>query len=116
MSRPSRTRLITCFLYIYKIFKKQFISLHIWLLKYPHALKEENLKNAVYLLKAFCFTVDYKSRKLKSKLYVSLAANKSKSIKQEYTSGKKNNSPFESLICERKQSAGLASSHSLNQM
>lgn len=77
--------------------------------------KRRKKKNAVYLLKAFCFTVDYKSRKLKSKLYVSLAANKSKSIKQEYTSGKKNYSPFESMS-ERKQSAGLASSHSLNQM
>lgn len=31
LSRPSLThRLITWFLYIYKIFKKQFISLHIW--------------------------------------------------------------------------------------
>lgn len=41
LSRPSLThRLITWFLYIYKIFKKQCISLHIWLLKYAHALKE----------------------------------------------------------------------------
>lgn len=45
LSRPSLThRLITWFLYIYKIFKKQFISLHIRLLKYPHALKEEEEK------------------------------------------------------------------------
>lgn len=39
---PSLThQLITRFLYIYKIFKNQSISLHICLLKYPHALKEE---------------------------------------------------------------------------
>lgn len=76
------------------------IPLHIGRVKYPHALKE---KKAVYLLKAsFCFTVDYKSRKLKSKLYVSSAANKSKSVKQEYTSGKKN-SPFELFTSERKE-------------
>lgn len=48
-------------------------------------------ENAVYWLKAsFRFTVDYKSRKLKSKLYVSLAANKSKSIMQRIYIRKKN--------------------------
>lgn len=61
-------------------------------------------ENAVYLLKAsFCFTVDYKSRKLKSKLYVSLAANKSKSIMQRIYIRKNEFSVFESLTSERKQ-------------
>lgn len=53
--------------------------------------RKKKEENAVYLLKAsFRFTVDYKSRKLKSKLYVSLAANKAKSITQRiYIGGKK---------------------------
>lgn len=48
------------------------------------------------------YTEDYKSRELKSKQYVSLAANDSKSIKQRIYI-RKRNSPFESLMSERKQ-------------
>lgn len=56
------------------------------------------------MLKAsFLFTVDYKSRKLKSKLHMSLAANKFRSVTQRiYIRGKKLISPFESLTSERK--------------
>lgn len=121
LSRPSLThRLITWFLYIYKIFKKQCISLHIWLLKYAHALKEfkKRKENAVCSLKAlFCFTADYKSRELRSSLYVRLAANKSKSIMQRiYIRGKKSLHMIALRLRENKKSAGLASSHSSEQM
>lgn len=61
-------------------------------------------ENAVYLLKAL-FTEDYKSRKLKSKLYVNLVANDSKSIEQRMYI-RKINPPFESLMSERKKVQG----------
>lgn len=53
LSRPSLAhRLITWFLYIYKMFKKQRISLHICLLKYPHALKRKKKRKWGLLVKS----------------------------------------------------------------
>lgn len=53
LSRPSLAhRLITWFLYIYNMFKKQSISLHICLLKYPHALKRKKKRKCGLLAKS----------------------------------------------------------------
>lgn len=92
LSRPPLTHwLITWFFDIYKIFKKRFISLHIWLLKYPHALKEvkEKREDAVYLLKAsFCFTMRLQAKETQVKAICELKRQTNlKALRKDYTWG-----------------------------